>query len=1016
MTNGYNVVAFEVHSSTKTRIRYDNVRVEHGTSVPVPVSIVTQPTNTTVIEGGVLSLSVVAAGTPPYTYQWMREGASLPGATNAVYSKSAAMADAGDHTVIVTGAVGGSVTSDVAVVTVVADAFAPVITAQTASPVSAYMGGTLNLLVTASGTEPLAYQWYQIAGGVTNMLPGGTSAAYMKNPVTAGDAGDYFVIVTNGYGSARSSNVTVSVTTAPPPVITAQTPSPVNTVAGVALNLFVTATGNAPLSFQWYKVAGGVTNVLAGATNAAYTKYPAAVGDTGEYFAVVSNAVGVAQSDLMAVSVTAAPSFSSSVIWSWSGAISTTGATVSAKLNLANTSVQLVLSAQPDLSAPVFLSSPVSTDASGRVLIAATGLSPGRRYYYGFRIVATDHLAGRLATLFPAGEPASFTFGFASCSDWGNAATFDAIRIQDPWFFLHTGDLHYNNISDNNPATFRSAYDSVLGLKEGASLHRWMPVGYMWDDHDYGPDNSGASNPSKTAAHAVYRQLVPHWPFGLDNAEPANSTVAIAQSFVQGRVRMVITDCRTDNRGLIDKTQIISSGQLAWLEQQAQAAAAAGQLMFWISSVPWNGAAVPAGDDAWDGAPTQRTAVANALKATGATVVILAGDGHLVAIDDGANADFATGGGMPMPVFQSAALYRESSYKGGPYNRGVCRREIDGDATWGNGKAAMFSLMQVIDEGDNITLSDSGRWGNDGVGNTIVNATHDANGSALASPGAPLAWSVSYPTVEVQVDKAVVSEGDSATVTVTRGGGTSNELVVRLALGGTASGADYSFGSTNLTIPAGAGSVTATLSAAADAVTDEGETVVFSVAPQRGYLVGGSAATVTLTDAPAGPGINTPPQPRAALWGQSVSFTVAATGAAPLTYQWRKDGSDLTNSPTVSGVTGDTLNLAALNADGAGDYSVRVSNPWGTTNSLPATLVVEPPPAMNLEVLGSGGLLLSALTLPTLTYVVEQASQLRAPIPWQGIQTNTVEAGGWIRFTNGFEGPEHYFRLVFPSF
>ncbi len=477
---------------------------------------------------------------------------------------------------------------------------------------------------------------------------------------------------------------------------------------------------------------------------------------------------------------------------------------------------------------------------------------------------------------------------------------------------------------------------------------------------------------------------------------------------------MVITDCRTDNRGLIDKTQIISSGQLAWLQQQAEAAAAAGQLMFWISSVPWNGAAVPAGDDAWDGAPTQRTAVANALKAAGATVVILAGDGHLVAIDDGANTDFATGGGMPMPVFQSAAMYRQSSYKGGPYNRGVCRREIDGDSTWGDDKAAMFSLMQVIDEGDNLTLSDSGRWGNDGVGNTIVNATHDANGNALASPGAPLAWSVSYPTVRVQVDKAVVSEGDSATVAVTRGGGTTNELVVRLALGGTASEADYSLGPTNVTMPAGAGSVALTFSAVVDADNDSDETVMFSVVPQRGYLVGGSAATVTLTDTPAAPAINAQPQPRAALQGQSVHFTLAATGAAPLTYQWRKDGSDLTNSPTVSGVTGDTLNLTALNGASAGDYSVRVSNPWGTTNSLPAALVVEPPPVLNLELLDSGGLLLSALTLPTLTYVVEQASQLGAPIVWQKIQTNTVEAGGWIRFTDGFDGPERYFRLLFP--
>jgi hypothetical protein len=72
--------------------------------------------------------------------------------------------------------------------------------------------------------------------------------------------------------------------------------------------------------------------------------------------------------------------------------------------------------------------------------------------------------------------------------------------------------------------------------------------------------------------------------------------------------------------------------------------------------------------------------------------------------------------------------------------------------------------------------------------------------------------------------------------------------VVRLALGGTASGADYSFGSTNVTIPAGAKSVRATLCAVVDEVDDGEESVAVSIVPQRGYLVGGAAARVRLSD------------------------------------------------------------------------------------------------------------------------------------------------------------------------
>jgi hypothetical protein len=48
-----------------------------------PVSIATHPANTTVIESGRVTLSVVAAGTPPLTYEWTHAGTNLPGATSS---------------------------------------------------------------------------------------------------------------------------------------------------------------------------------------------------------------------------------------------------------------------------------------------------------------------------------------------------------------------------------------------------------------------------------------------------------------------------------------------------------------------------------------------------------------------------------------------------------------------------------------------------------------------------------------------------------------------------------------------------------------------------------------------------------------------------------------------------------------------------------------------------------------------------------------------------------------------
>lgn len=98
---------------------------------------------------------------------------------------------------------------------------------------------------------------------------------------------------------------------------------------------------------------------------------------------------------------------------------------------------------------------------------------------------------------------------------------------------------------------------------------------------------------------------------------------------------------------------------------------------------------------------------------------------------------------------------------------------------------------------------------------------------------------------------------------------------------------------------------------------------------------GGSQATA--------PAITAQPQPVAVLEGQPATFGVAATGAAPLAYQWRKDGTAL------SGATSATFTLAAAQPADAGDYTVVVSNPAGGVTSQAATLTVNVPPAITTQ-------------------------------------------------------------------
>jgi len=88
--------------------------------------------------------------------------------------------------------------------------------------------------------------------------------------------------------------------------------------------------------------------------------------------------------------------------------------------------------------------------------------------------------------------------------------------------------------------------------------------------------------------------------------------------------------------------------------------------------------------------------------------------------------------------------------------------------------------------------------------------------------------------------------------------------------------------------------------------------------------------------------VNTPPtitgQPSDATKtiGESVTFSVAASGTAPLSYQWRKCGDN------ISGATSSSYTIPSVVPGDAGSYDVVVSNPYGSVTSNTAALTVNP--------------------------------------------------------------------------
>ena len=180
--------------------------VEAATGRP---QIATLPQTCLTHAGATLVLAVDASGSAPLLWQWRKDGLALPegdrfsGTQGSVLSISnIQVADAGAYSVVIGNSL-GQATGLIASV-LVAD---PLITAQPSSQ-TAWTGSNVVLTVSAAGTAPLAYQWYE--GAVP--LPGATAATLTFSNVRSADDGRQFsAVVSNPAGSATSAVASLTI-------------------------------------------------------------------------------------------------------------------------------------------------------------------------------------------------------------------------------------------------------------------------------------------------------------------------------------------------------------------------------------------------------------------------------------------------------------------------------------------------------------------------------------------------------------------------------------------------------------------------------------------------------------------------------------------------------------------------------------------------------------------------------------------------------------------------------------
>lgn len=415
----------------------------------------------------------------------------------------------------------------------------------------------------------------------------------------------------------------------------------------------------------------------------------------------------------------------------WIGHVTPSTVNITAKItNPQINSYRIMWANSPFFSNPNW-SDQLTIDQFGLIKYTAAGLMPNATYFIkvvngnnpNINITGTV-IVGSVNT--PSLTESNFSFGFGSCSKTcppncsdnlsfntaSNGIVYEKIAGRGLNFFIHLGDIHYRDIAINNETLYQDAYDIVFNSPRQNICWRSLPLYYMWDDHDYGPNDSDKNSPSKTAARVAYRRRVPSP--SLANPSPTGSPY---YSFVRGRVRFIVTDIRSERepKGAYSSTsssmQVFSSEQKTWFFNQMLTAKNRNQIIVWVNTKPWI-SSIGDGKDDWGGYHFARMEIVNFINTNSLAdrIVIISGDMHALAYDDGTSINNYGG----LKVCHAAPLDETKRPKGGPYKNGpVTLNSVGvyaGQPIFGESSNDQISQYGVIDITDTGTSSISIRF------------------------------------------------------------------------------------------------------------------------------------------------------------------------------------------------------------------------------------------------------------------------------------------------------------------
>jgi hypothetical protein len=418
-------------------------------------------------------------------------------------------------------------------------------------------------------------------------------------------------------------------------------------------------------------------------------------------------------------------------VWLWSGGVTGDSVALAAKVAINSPAVRFAVSLYGTIGPDAIYSDVLvaDNDNSNTVKANVDGLIANNTYYYGVEMGGS--LAAGFIGQFKTFDASTRNFSFAlgSCSNNTVAAavnpiSFDHILDKDPLFFIHMGDMHYND-GANEPhtiASYHNCWDKVFQLSSRQRrFWQQMMVEYIWDDHDYGPNDSAGNWEFKKFARLAFQQTVPTYPLAA-----GSGNVPLYRSWSVGRCFFIMLDTRSEAT-----PQVVTDGpsksrlgfaQKTWLKQQLLFGAANYAFTFIVNPTTWGGAASP-GSDTWAGYAFERREILDFIVGAGIKgIAMLSGDMHGCAFDDGTNNAFGTGSTGGLAILQAAPLDQSASQKGTPY--------LDGPyPVSGSANRKQYGMVTVADSGTGTPFITFQAF-NDTTGTDTQLFTHSFYGTA----------------------------------------------------------------------------------------------------------------------------------------------------------------------------------------------------------------------------------------------------------------------------------------------